>query len=139
MINYYELLGMIKEGNIPEKIRVTIPHIASKSCVYVADYDDEFFSSYSLEDREEEDVNYQILLSECFVESSMFDKCIEIIDDNFEEIKEIELDADFSGDYLLNDYGNRCKLSSHDITMIRRINKLIKNQRILINKLKEGK
>jgi len=80
MISYYELLGMIKEGNIPNKIKVHLTPCTSK--IYVREDDlDESFSYYRLDEREEEDENYRDYLAECFLESSMFDETIEILDE----------------------------------------------------------
>ena len=91
MISYYELLGMVQEGNAPEKIRVKISSTVPR--IYIAEYDYEEFNYYRLENEKEEDENYDYYLSECFLESMVFDKCIEILDeeDEFEDIKEMNV------------------------------------------------
>lgn len=136
-ISYYELLGMIKEGNIPKRLYVKLPPL-SYGCTYIATTDlDEGFSYYERESDKEGEVNYRDYLGECFLESDMFDECIEILEDEeeFEDIEELEFDADFGGDFLINDEGNRCKIASHDKTIINRLNKVIKNQKKLIERL----
>ena len=60
----------------------------------------------------------------------------EILDEEeFEDIEELKLDGDFGGDFLINDEGNKCYISSHDKTIVRRINKVIKNQKKIIERL----
>lgn len=86
-ISYYELLGMIKEGNIPNEVLVTLQN-GLKPVKYSAEFDyvDDSLTCYSICDEEEVDENYHDYLTDCFIEMSVFDKCIEII----EEEKEIE-------------------------------------------------
>ena len=70
MISYYELLGMIKEGKAPNKIKA---HLNSQPKIYVREDDlDDTFSYYGLEEEEKEDSDYHYYLAECFLESSMF-------------------------------------------------------------------
>ena len=80
MISYYELLTMVKEGKEPKKIRVHLTRTKPK--IYCAEYDiiDKTFNYYGLENNHEDDGNYKYLLGECFLESDMFDKNIEILD-----------------------------------------------------------
>ena len=87
MISYYDLLGMIQEGIQPERIEVRL--CGDRKVVYKADYDGDEFSHYRIDDYEDE--NYHTYLSECLLESSMFDKCIKILDeeDEFEDIGEM--------------------------------------------------
>lgn len=136
MISYYDLLGMVKEGNAPERIEVKL--CSEKAKTYIVEYDMGEFNYYRLSYVEIEDENYKYYLSECFLESSMFDKCIKILDeeDKFEDVEELKLDGDFGGDFLINDEGNKCHISSHDKTIVNRINKVIKNQNKIIERLK---
>ena len=84
-VSYYELLGMIKEGNIPERIKACL--VGNKEVVYIAEFETEDrLLCYMIENENEQDENYHYYLSECLIEYSMFDECIEII----EEEKEIE-------------------------------------------------
>lgn len=78
MISYYELLGMIKEGKAPNKIRV---HLNSTPKIYVKDDDIEEYCYYILNNKEQEDENYKDYLMDSFIESMMFDKTIEILEE----------------------------------------------------------
>ena len=86
-VSYYELLGMIKEGDIPKEIYVQL-QIGLNPVKYVPEYDlaDGSLTCFTIFNREEEDTNYHYYLTDCFIEMSVFDKCIEII----EEEKEME-------------------------------------------------
>lgn len=77
MISYYELLGMIKEDKAPKEIMV---HLTSKPKMYKAVYDFGDFNYYTLYEEEIIDDDYKDYLAECFLESSMFEKNIEILD-----------------------------------------------------------
>ena len=85
-ISYYELLTRIKEGNIPQLLILHL--VPTKSVEYISDYDyiNSEFIGYEISKDEEADENYSYHLGDCFLESTMFDKVIEII----EEEKEIE-------------------------------------------------
>ena len=87
MISYYELLGMIKEDKAPEKIRVHLTTNTSR--IYVRENDFEgTFSFYGLLSNQIQDDEYKYYLAECLLESSMFDKNIEIIEDKLNIVKE---------------------------------------------------
>ena len=101
-ISYYDLLGMIKEGNIPEK---------------VIDRGDTYFWNGK---RYKSEIG--IYLSD-FDEIEMFEECIEIPDDDFEDIEEIDLG-------VLNDQKQKNRVFRDTI------NSLINNQRKIINLLK---
>lgn len=80
MISYYELLGMIKEDKAPRKIRVHLTPGTSK--LYVREDDmDGTFNFYGLGVNEKENEEYHFYLPECFLESSMFEKNIEILEE----------------------------------------------------------
>ena len=120
MISYYELLDIIKEENAPKKIKVEI--VKGTSEIYKAEYDGEDFSHYLL-DKPSQNENYRFYLSECFLESMMFDKCITILDEEneFEDIEELDVNK------------------FHDIDeCIYKINSLINNQKRIVEKLKEN-
>lgn len=131
MISYYELLGMIKEGNIPKRIYVKI---ASYGMYYDANYEGEYFNYYELQDKDVIDENYHVYLSECFLESSMFEKCIQVLDgEEFEDIK--ELDNNFTLECISDELPN----SEWEKSVIsKKINQLIKNQKKIIERLKQG-
>ena len=95
MISYYELLGMIKDDNIPKKIKL---HMCGTTRIYVADYEDEDFSNYCLENINDESDDFRCYLAECFLESDMFEENIEITEEenkiekiNYEEHIGIDL------------------------------------------------
>ena len=115
-ISYYELLGIIKDGKYP-RIRYKDSIFHWDRFDYVDDDDDE--------------------LKSIIYTTNWFEPLLEIIEDEFEDIEELKLDADFGGDFLINDEGNRCHISSHDKTIINRINKVIKNQKKIIERIKE--
>ena len=111
MISYYELLKRIEKGDIPEKIKV---HLTSKPRVYEAEYDESDFSHYFIYDGDT-DEDYHYYLAECFLESNMFDKNIEILEEEkkipekidvwYEPIKDTKLerhDIDTSIEILAN-------------------------------------
>lgn len=84
-VSYYELLGMIKEGNIPERIKVSL--VGDKEVIYTTHFGIEGrLVCYMIENEDKQDENYHYYLTESLIEYNMFDKCIEII----EEEKEIE-------------------------------------------------
>ena len=84
-ISYYELLGMIKEGNIPERIKACL--VGNKEVVYIAEFETEdILIGYMIENENEQDENYHYYLSECLIEYSMFDECIEIVKDELKEL-----------------------------------------------------
>lgn len=85
-ISYYELLTRIKEGNIPQLLILHL--VPTKSVEYIPDYDyvSDKLVGYEILNDKDEDENYRYYLVDCFLEGTMFDKVIEII----EEEKEIE-------------------------------------------------
>ena len=90
MISYYELLGMIKEDKAPKKIRVHLTPHTSKIYVRENVFDGTFsFYGLALEENEETD-EYKYYLSDCLLESSMFDKNIEIIEEEKKIPKKLE-------------------------------------------------
>ena len=81
-ISYYDLLGLIRENEIPVLIEVKLPSV-SYSKQYHSTYDiDGSFLSFDLVNLADKDENYQSYLSDTFFESDMFTKCITIIDSN---------------------------------------------------------
>ena len=122
-ISYYELLTRIKERNIPQLLILHL--VPNKSVEYISyyDYADSEFIGYEILKDEKADENYSYHLGDCFLESTMFDKVIEII----EEEKEIEkLDI---GKLL------QTKKWKRDKKTWNKINELIDE----VNKLKEEK
>ena len=135
-ISYYELLGMIKEGNIPKRIYVKI---ASYGMYYVANYEGEDFNYYELQDKDVIDENYHVYLSECFLESSMFEKCIQVLDgEEFEDIEKLDIEDNAmnrSERYIRKSNNKLVTLSVSDYVLANKINQLIKNQKKIIERL----
>lgn len=109
-ITLYELLGLIKEGKAPKKIKVT-------GNIY--EYDEELEFYYTKRDK----TNYRVLLGglseEINLVANAFNDNVEILDeeDEFIDIEELT--------------------SSPEHYIENAINDLIKNQKKIINKLKE--
>ena len=128
-IKIIDLLNKIANGEAPRRIKVT-------GRIY--EYDDSYEMYYTKEK------NYSVALGgksdEINLIANAFNEdTVEILDveDEFEDIEELKLDGDFGGDFLINDEGNRCHISSHDKTIVNRINKVIKNQKKIIERLKD--
>ena len=119
MISYYELLKMINEGNIPDKVML---HMTGKDRVYIRENDtDDSFNYYGLENEDLEDDNFRYYLNECFLESNMFEKNIKIIEEN-KKIEKLDIDK------ML-----QIKKWKRDKNAWKKINELIDE----VNKLKE--
>ena len=86
MISYYDLLGMIKEGNIPDIVAI---HQNSGVINYVAQYDGSEFSYYEIENADDLDMDSHFYLSDCLLDSEMHKECIEIIKNR--KIKELDI------------------------------------------------
>ena len=135
-ISYYELLTMVKKDNIPPKIILHL--VPNKSVEYISyyDYADSEFFGYKILKDEKADENYSYHLGDCFLESTMFDKVIEIIEEEKEiEKLKIEQDTPNSNYYIKNEYGTKCYLTKHSKMIAEKVNELIDE----VKKLKEDK
>ena len=99
-ISYYDLLGMVRSGDMPERLRVEI--LKGDPKYYRAEFDGEEFSHYYKEDFLKEE-SYSIFLSECFLESGMFDNVIEVIDEDIEKWGEGALQEIRTKKYQISD------------------------------------
>lgn len=104
---------------------------------YDANYEGEYFNYYELQDKDVIDENYHVYLSECFLESSMFEKCIQVLDEEeFEDIEEIK----FENNRIITYYDGARHLMATNAkdkaVYIKLINQLIKNQKKIIERLK---
>ena len=79
MISYYDLLELVMNGEEPKEIDVKL--VCGDPVRYKAEYDFDDFLCYHIEDSNRIDDNYRMYLSECFMESGMFDSSIEIVED----------------------------------------------------------
>lgn len=135
-ISYYELLTRIKERNIPQLLILHL--VPTKSVEYVSDYDyvSDKLVGYEILNDKDEDENYRCYLVDCFLESTMFDKVIEIIEEEKEiEKLKIEQDTPNSNYYIKNEYGTKCYLTKHSKMIAEKVNELIDE----VKKLKEDK
>lgn len=118
-----DLLNKIANGEeVPKEIKIKTSE-GTIAPFYLSD--DEYINNYT---------GHSLL--ECLDEFQLTDKIL-YEEDEFEDIEELKLDGDFGGDFLINDEGNRCHISSHDKTIVNRINKVIKNQKRIIERLKD--
>lgn len=109
MISYYELLGMIKKGNNPEKVKYD-------DTVYEWDND-----SYYYDDGYD---NIDYLSGDIIFEKDMFKKNIEIIEDK--KIEKLKIENDNGTDYYIrNIHGTKCYLTKHSKIMADKINEII--------------
>ena len=128
MISYYELLGMIKDDNIPKKIKL---HMCGTTRIYVADYEDEDFSNYCLENINDESDDFRCYLAECFLESDMFEENIEITEEDKKIEKIVKLN-NVGNAKDLGEFEDKQQLNNHILKD--KINELIDE----INKIKES-
>lgn len=128
-ITIYELLGLIKDGKAPKKIKVT-------GNIY--EYDEELEFYYTKRDK----TNYRVLLGglseEINLVANAFNDNVEILDEE-DEFIDIEENSDILRfDDFAEPYGyNEQKFMKYIIVYQKQINDLIKNQKKIINKLKE--
>lgn len=109
MISYYELLGMIKKGNNPEKVKYD-------DTVYEWDND-----SYYYDDGYD---NIDYLSGDIIFEKDMFKKNIEIIEDK--KIEKLKIENDNGTDYYIrNIHGTNCYLTKDGKIMADKINEII--------------
>ena len=95
-ISYYELLKMIKDGNIPKKVNYKITGYLEDYVEYTAQYDRNDFTHYELTNHHREDENIHFYLNENFLESDMFDESILILEEQ-KKIPEKLDDFDIQG------------------------------------------
>ena len=122
MISYYELLGMIEDKNEPDLVKL---RLSCGTRYYQAFYDDGEFNYYGICNEDEENDDFKYYLADSLLESQMFEKNIDII----EEPKKIEkLSYQQIGTYQLdnNDTLGFVKDINKQITQIgRKINEII--------------
>ena len=133
-ISYYELLTMVKEGNIPQLLILHL--VPTKSVEYVPDYDyvSDKLVGYEILNDKDEDENYSYHLGDCFLESTMFDKVIEIIEEEKEIekiiIKDMKIQAQSTGNYCYS-------ISQPMKIIINKLNEVIDTTKKLEKNLKE--
>lgn len=133
-ISYYELLTMVNEGNIPQLLILHL--VPNKSVEYIPDYDyvSDKLVGYEILNDKDEDENYSYYLVDCFLESTMFDKVIEIIEEEKEIekiiIKDMKIQAQSTGNYCYS-------ISQPMKIIINKLNEVIDTTKELKKHLKE--
>lgn len=153
-ISYYELLTKIKDFETEEQYpKVYWYNNYRDKVLYVPCFDcvDGSFDGYHIENRNLENDDIRYWLSECMLESSMFDKTIEILeveDKEYEDIEEIDVALLGQCDNWLRCPTNEVtkqdiELNPYIIDNVRentlkfqcKINTLIRNQKKIIERL----
>ena len=104
MISYYELLGMIKENNIPEKVK----------------YDNEMFVWCGGYYYNGDKGSY---ITDVMYEEDMFDKNIKIIDSD-KKIEKLKIE-DFNSVRINDEERVYCELPPDEVKLINKINEII--------------
>lgn len=123
-ITMYELLGLIKDGKAPKKIKVT-------GRIY------EFDKDYDMYYTKEKDRSYSVALGgledEINLIANAFNENVEIIEED-KKIEKIEIYEDEEGHYFLNNRNNKIYIRCDETDfMVDKFNKLIDK----INNLKD--
>ena len=87
MISYYELLDMIRKGEIPYRIWF---HVGNRKVSYIQNLDkiDSTFIGFMIEDFDNKDSDVGSWLGENFMESDVFNRCLSM---EFDTIRKIDL------------------------------------------------
>ncbi len=127
-ITIYELIGLIKDGKAPKKIKVDNE---------IYNFHKGMETSYILGDNEDIELNFNY-----YIENDLLNKKdIEILpeeNDEWEDIEEINIENDGHNDFIKNEHGTKCGLTKHSKIIAEKVNELIKNQQKIIERL-EGK
>lgn len=121
IISYYELLKMIKDGNIPKKVNYRISGYLEDYVEYTAQYDRNDFTHYELTNHHREDESIHFYLNENFLESDMFDESILILEKQKKIPEKIEY-YDDSIAWVIDDVG---QISDVDKVIIDKLNDVI--------------
>ena len=127
-ITIYELIGLIKDGKAPKKIKVDNE---------IYNFHKGMETSYILGDNEDIELNFNY-----YIENDLLNKKdIEILpeeNDEWEDIEEINIENDGHNDFIKNEYGTRCGLTKHSKIIVEKVNQLIKNQKYLKERIDEN-
>ena len=126
-ITIYELLGLIKDGKAPKKIKVI-------GNIYEFDEEYNFYTTQGTYD------NVKVALGgkhgEINLLANALNENVEIIEKEKEiEKLKIEQDTQNSNYYIKNEYGTKCYLTKHSKMIAEKVNELIDE----VKKLKEDK
>ena len=122
-ITIYELIGLIKDRKMPK-------NVIYQEKIY--QYDDELYDySNSIGDM----CLLEFIFSSC---NNWLYEEVEILpeeNDEWEDIEEIDIKNEGNGDFIINEYGTKCGLTKHSKIIAEKVNKLIKNQKYLKERL----
>lgn len=123
-ITIYELLGLLKDGKAPKKIKVDsyildlVENETNWKLAYIDGYNDYLFVDYHIT------LNDEILVLE------------EVEDKEYEDIEEIKiLTDDTNMNYVANDEYGKLSYANSDLLFANRINVLIRNQKKILERL----
>lgn len=124
LISYYDLLGMVKEGNIPKYVYYVDDTFTGRY-LYESEYFYDEFLGYNLVGEEQKELGIYQYLGENFLEPQMLEKSILI----GEETKEAD-DVDIISKYI---YGKKEEKSSVTDALLDAISEEIERQRDICN------
>ena len=127
-ITIYELLGLIKDGKAPKKIK-----FRNEIYEYKNNIEDGFIDYAGIEKETNERFYLSSYIGNNYI-SDIFTDEVEIIEEpkKIEKLK-IEQDTQNSNYYIKNEYGTKCGLTKHSKMIAEKVNELIDE----INNLKE--
>ena len=127
-ITMYELLGLIKDGKAPKKIK-----FRNEIYEYKNNIEEGFIDYVGIEKETNERFYLSSYIGNNYI-SDIFTDEVEIIEEQkkIEKIK-IEQDTQNSNYYIKNEYGTKCGLTKHSKMIAEKVNELIDE----INNLKE--
>ena len=127
-ITMYELLGLIKDGKAPKKIK-----FRNEIYEYKNNIEEGFIDYAGIEKETNERFYLSSYIGNNYI-SDIFTDEVEIIEEQkkIEKIK-IEQDTQNSNYYIKNEYGTKCGLTKHSKMIAEKVNELIDE----INNLKE--
>ena len=119
MISYYELLGMIKDGNNPIKVKYG-------NIIYEWD-------GYNYTNEKEQYLTTSITNN--YDDNEVFDKDIEILEED-KDIEELKIENDNSTHFYIRDErGTKCGMTKHSKLIAEKLNEVIKE----VNKLRKDR
>ena len=130
-ISYYDLLIKLSNGEIPDIIKL---ELNCEERYYQAFYDNNEFNYYGLCDEDLENADFHYYLSDTLLESQMFDKCIEIIEED-KKIEKLENEIEFYSYSEYESYKNEIDRVLYILKGMNLTEEKIKNMNNNINKL----
>lgn len=116
IITIYELLGLIKDGKAPKKIKWEGNIFSFYNSDYLCE-DSDFINSH--------ETGYLL----CFIFSlpeNVLNIKVEILEENKPIIEKIEIEEDIvCNKFVKNEYGAKCYIKTHDKIVIEKLNQVI--------------